>query len=42
MSVKKKMISPDELKLLMDNKEDFVLMDVREPEEFEICKFENY
>ena len=32
-----KEISVEELKAKMDNKEDFQLVDVREPHEFEIC-----
>ncbi|RAP29464.1 hypothetical protein DID78_03660 [Candidatus Marinamargulisbacteria bacterium SCGC AG-343-D04] len=37
MRLKKTEISPNDLKQRIDDKEDFVLMDVREPEEFEIC-----
>jgi adenylyltransferase/sulfurtransferase len=32
-----KEVTPIELKKMMDNKEDFVLIDVREPHETEIC-----
>ena len=31
-------ITPKELKAMMDRKEDFILVDVREPHEYQICK----
>ena len=33
-------ISPSDLKKKLEDKDDFILMDLREPEEFEICHIE--